>query len=234
MSAAPGEVRSHRFPRADAAVVAAFDAVPIVTAWLGQRCGAPVTVAPGDGAVGMAYWTRDDGAVCGIGGGGALAAALLARDCGGALEAGPMSGASVGRATREFALALRDALLPGGDWQCGGDGPAIVLRIEAGSVVDQVAVAVTLPPSPGARAVTARWTASLHDALGALALPVRLVLHEERMAVARVRALGVGDVLGIATAREVGLRIGRTRVARGRIVDGETGRIEIVARGARP
>ncbi|TRW14092.1 FliM/FliN family flagellar motor switch protein [Glacieibacterium frigidum] len=222
-----------RFPRADAAVAAvAPDRSADIADWLAARCGFAASVVPGGGAPpAMTWWRREDGAAFGCGGGTALASALLARDCGGAFEAGGPGGASVARAVRDLGMALRDALVPGGGWAPGGEGPATVHAVTVGGVEDTLAIGIVAAPCRAAMQARETWGQGLNAALSRVVLPLRLVLHEDRVAMRTVRTLGVGDVLPIATAREVALRSGRHRVARGRVIDGETGRIEIVATG---
>lgn len=230
--------REARFPAVEAAAPdVGFAAAAPVADWLRARCGAAAAVTEDAGAPPSAtWWRRDDGAHVGIGGGERLAAALLARDCGGVFDAGDATGPSVVRATRELLLALRDALVPGaGTWLAAGPGIAPArLRVEVAGVDDVLAVAVVLPPSPAAAQRRAAWGATLGAALGQVAVPVRLVLHEATLPMRQVRAVRVGEVLPIATASEVVLRVGSTRVARGRVVggsDGDAGHIEIVGRG---
>lgn len=223
-----------RFPRADAAAPAPPDRSGDVAAWLGARTGLTASVAPDDAAKpAMTWWQRDDGAAFGWGGGVRIAGALLSRDCGGAFEPGG-SGTSVARAARDLGIALRDALLPGAGWQPGGEGVAQVLAVGVGGVEDTLAIGIVPAPCRVAMQARARWGQGLTAALARVVLPLRMVLHEDRVAMRDVRALAVGDVLPIATAREVALRSGRHRVARGRVIDGETGRIEIVAMGDYP
>lgn len=223
-----------RFPRADAVVAALPDRSGDIAAWLGARTGLAASVVPGDAAMpAMSWWQRDDGAAFGSGGGALIASALLSRDCGGTFEPAG-GGASVARAARDLGVALRDALLPGGGWQPGGDGTAQVVAVSVGGVEDHLAIGIVPAPCRAAMRARADWGQGLTAALARVVLPLRLVLHEDRVAMRTVRALAVGDVLPIATAREVALRSGRHRVARGRVIDGETGRIEIVAMGDYP
>lgn len=222
-----------RFPRADAATAPVpADRSGEIAAWLGVRSGLPASVVPGDGALpAMTWWRRDDGAGFGCGGGVHIASALLSRDCGGAFEPGGTAGASVARAARDLGAALRDALLPGGRWQPDGDGPATLHAVTVAEVEDVLAIGIVAAPCRTAMEAREAWGQGLTSALARVVLPLRLVLHEDRVAMRIVRGLAVGDVLPIATAREVALRSGRHRVARGRVIDGETGRIEIVATG---
>lgn len=223
-----------RFPRADAAAPAPLDRSGVVAAWLGARTGLTASAVVSDAEPPAAsWWQRDDGAAFGWGGGLQIAGAQLSRDCGGAFDPGG-AGASVARAARDLGDALRDALLPGGNWQPGGTGAVQAIGVSVGGVEDLLAVGLVPAPCRNAMQARADWGRGLTDALARVVLPLRLVLHEDRVTMRSVRRLSVGDVLPIATAREVALRSGRHRVARGRVIDGETGRIEIVAMGDYP
>jgi len=221
-----------RFPRADAELgEPEFEVGAPLVAWLQAACdaAASIEIVTGDPPP-MTWWGRDDGAVCGVGGGARIAAALLARACGGAFDPDEARGVSVLRATRELAAGVRDRLMPGGEWHAAPSGRATIFRVTVGGVDDVIAVAAVpavTDPGPAREA----WRASLGAALEAVALPVRLVLHEDRVALRTLRALSVGDIVPIVTAREVALRSGGHRLARGRIVDGEPRCIEIVMTG---
>ena len=72
----------------------------------------------------------------------------------------------------------------------------------------------------------------MHARLSRLDVAVRLVLHDAPIAVRAAQRLAAGDTLPIATASEVGLRVGRLALATARIVgsDGDRPSIEILAR----
>lgn len=224
-------------PAADPAALAG----PLAAA-LEALCGVAVRVSAMAGdATPAETWQAADGSRCGIGGGLVLAAALLNRQCGGEFEAGAVArSAHVERSRAALSEALREAMLPDADgWQrldAAQHLPASAFAVEAGGINDRIDLAL-LPAAAEAPAPAshARWRRDLRGVLDGLAVPVRLVLHEGAVAVRAARALAVGDVLPIATAHEVGLRVGTLALARGHIVDSDTAtpRVRIVARGRR-
>ncbi len=240
--------REHVFPmaiRRSAGEAPAADPAALsgpLAAALEEICGVAVRVSVlADDAVATEAWQAADGSRCGIGGCLVLAAALLNRQCGGEFEAGAVSrSAHVERSRSALSMALRDALLPGvNGWErldAVQHLPAAAFAVEAGRVNDRIDLAY-LPKAVEALAPAGhpRWRRDLRGVLDGLAVPVRLVLHEGAVAVRAARALAVGDVLPIATAHEVGLRVGTLALARGHIVDSDTGtpRVRIVARGRR-
>ena len=239
----------HCFPAADAVCVAHFDAGRLcepLAAAVGALCGASASItlsrAPAASA-GFDWRSRDDGLAVGCGGGLALADAMLSRDCGGGFVAGvaPLASASLARRRATLAAALCEAvggLWPDGqaDWS-GCPAPIGVLgwrfAVVVAGVDDFIDLAVVVPPCKAA--THDEWHGRLYAQLTALAIPVRVVLHEGPIAVRAARALRVGDVLPLATANEVGIRAGRSCVARGRIAAAseDAPRIEIVRRGSR-
>ncbi|WP_419815202.1 FliM/FliN family flagellar motor switch protein [Glacieibacterium sp.] len=208
---------------------------------LAEVCRTPASVKIAEGATArLGWWRRGDGLVIGLGGGGAtLASALVNRDCGGEFRADDAGNGSASVERQRGALLARlrigvAALWPAADddWvSCPPvDAEAFSLRIEAGLVRDQIDCAVQPPPEAVAPLDTG-WRNRLSDVLDSLAVPVQLVLHEAAITVGAARAIAVGDVLPIATAHEVGLRVGALTVARGRIAnDGELPRVEITSR----
>lgn len=205
-------------------------------------CGMPVNVAAmAETGSAPGRWRAASGAAFAIGGGQLLAAALLSRQCGGAFEAGPATRSThVERCRMALAATLRDLLLPAATgWETDETAPAraaCAFAVEVGPVHDRIDI-VALPPvdAPAELVVDDGWHARLCDLLAGFSVPVRLVLHEGAVAVRAARALAVGDVLPISTAHEVGLRVDTLALARGHMIDTETGtpRVRIVARGRR-
>lgn len=231
--------RDHFFPAADGAGDDAADLdVPATAVILSQVlaavCGQPVhaEAAAGDSQP-LAGWTAGDGSGCWLGGGWQLAAAMLNSRCGGPFVADAAPGsAHVARCRDDLLAALRAELLPeGADWVAASTpGRATGFAVRIGDVSDRIDVHVT----PRAAPVVSHgdWSARLAAVLAGLVVPVRLVLHEGPFAVRAARALAVGDVLPIATAHEVGLRVGTLGLARGEVIDADTGtpRIRIAHR----
>ena len=211
-----------------------------LAASLGTLCDVAATAEPATGApLAMSWWQSADGALFGIGGGEKLASALLNRQCGGEFEA---DGAPVSpharRCLGELVVQLRSALMPDatGWTSAKSDVPPESYTVTLGGVRDRIDLVAQPPAQPACAPVDhSEWRAQLRRVLGGLAIPVRLVLHEGNVAVRAARAFKVGDVLPIATAHEVGLRIGSHPLARGHIIDADTGtpRVRIVARSRR-
>lgn len=171
-----------------------------------------------------------DGSGCGLGGASLLAAALLNRQCGGpfAGAATAQGSAYAGRCRDALFAAIRQALLPDANDWTGGTPPAggaIAFSVRAGDVTDRIDV--QLLPKPEPVVPDTGWSSRLAAVLAGLAVPVRLVLHDGPMSVRAARALAVGDVLPIATAHEVGLRVGTLGLARGEVIDADGGRPRI-------
>lgn len=239
----------HRFPAAGGGAVTGFDLEALretlVTA-LGALCGmsatidvSPLPVAPR----GLGWLARGDGLAAACGGGAVLAGALLSRDCGGGFVASdvPPASASLARRRADLMAAIRDAvgtLWPDGEtgWTVGAAPAAYQawhVAVTVGGVADSFDLA--LVPPPHVAADHGDWPRQLHARLAALAIPVRVVLHEGPYAVRAARALRVGDVLPLVTAHEVGIRAGRLCIARGRSAgtSEDAARVEIVRRGSR-
>jgi len=209
-----------------------------VAAALGDLLGMAVTATPlAVPVTATAGWTAADGSACAAGGGAVLAAALLNRQCGGAFEAaGESSSPHAERCRTTLIEGLRDRLLPHATgWTSAVTAsPRRAFAVEAGGVADRIDVAVV--PARPAAADTSDWHAGLRALLDGFAIPVRLVLHDGPIAVRAARALAVGDVLPIATASEVGLRVGTLAWARGQVINADTGvaQLRIVARTRQP
>ena len=234
------------FPSASRRVVTAapeVDAVALgkaLAARLGILCNVVASVEPASGPrIEMTWWQSCDGALFGIGGGEAVAGALLNCQCGGEFEAdgAPVSPHAL-RCRSELIVQLRSALIPdaSGWTPAKSDLPVEAFTVTLGTVRDRIDLVAQAPAQPAcAPADHSEWRAQMRRVLGGLAVPVRLVLYEGAVPVRVARAYKVGDVLPIATAHEVGLRIGTHALARGHIVDADTGtpRVRIVARSRR-
>lgn len=238
MAASGHEARPHVFPplagtdRAAAAPLCSTDAFLAAlqrefAAVIGMAC--VVAGASCDRALEGTVFVRSDSSAFGIEVPMALAAALVSHRCGGALtgDHGAAAAASVVRlhgilcaaATRAASLAW-----PGsGDWQAG-EMPVAAHRFGAaltiGDVAFDLAFAVTLP---AAAAPANIWADALRHWLDTTALPVRAVLHEALLPLARAAALQPGDILPIEASREVCLRVARLLVARGSIAADDAG-----------
>lgn len=199
-------------------------------------CGLP---AQAEAAAGepqpLEGWSAGDGSSCAIGGGWRLAAAMLNRRCGGPFAGDAATGsAHVARCRDALIATVRAALLPeGADWCAGlAVGRATAFAVRVGDVSDRIDIHVAHPAVPVVS--DGDWSARLAALLAGLVVPVRLVLHEGPFAVRAARALAVGDVLPIATAHEVGLRVGTLGLARGEVIDADTGtpRVRIAQRNS--
>ncbi len=232
------------FPPAAPRAAPAFDAralvEPLANA-IGRVCGAAaqVTLATTPGDARGLDWQAGDGLTVALDGGDRLASALLGRRCGGGFVAEACAPTpSVARVRGEILALVRDALAASlgatiGAWASTGkvaDAPVWRFTVAVADVADNFDIALVAPP---VAPVSGDWPARLAACLAALTIPVRVVLHDGGIAVRAARRLGVGDVLPLATAHEVGVRAGPLLIARGRIAgtgDGQP-RIEIVARG---
>ncbi|QXQ08071.1 hypothetical protein KX816_08875 [Sphingosinicellaceae bacterium] len=241
--AAPREIVFPPASRRSEPALREVDAVALgksLAARLGALCDIAATAAPASGEpLAMSWWQSEEGALFGIGGGAKLASALLNRQCGGAFEedGAPVSSHAL-RCLGELVVQLRAALMPDatGWTPVKSDLPAESFTVTLGTVRDRIDLVAQAPAQPACAPVDhSEWRAQLRRVLGGLAIPVRLVLHEGNVAVRAARAFKVGDVLPIATAHEVGLRIGSHALARGHIIDADTGspRVRIVARSRR-
>ncbi len=211
-----------------------------LAAALTTLCGMPAEAAPmaGPALPMLAAWRAADGGACSIGGGAAIAAALFNRECGGAFDAGTGAAQSQHAAQRAAMLvaALRDLLLIGaGGWEPCPPGPAVAFAVTVAGIADRIDVGLITPSETVQPRDFGDWPQRLRGVLEGLAVPVRLVLHEGKVAVRAARAFAVGDVIPIATAHEVGLRVGTLALARGQVIDSDTGspRVRIVTRSRR-
>ncbi len=208
-----------------------------LAAALTTLCGGEVavTATAGDALPALAGWAGPDGGTCTIGGGAGLAAALLNRECGGAFEVAAGGGQSPHAVRRAAVLivGLRDLLAPDtATWDACPPGPVTAFAVTVTGVSDRIDVGMVAPPAAVSAKDFGDWPVRLRGVLDGLAVPVRLVLHEGKVAVRAARALSIGDVIPIATAHEVGLRVGTLALAHGQVIDSETGspRVRIVAR----
>lgn len=214
--------------------------VESLAAALTALCGGEVAVTAmaSDALPALAGWTGPDGSACTVGGGAIIAAALLNRECGGAFEVAAGVGQSSHAARRAGVLmtALRDLLCPDtATWEPCPPGPVTAFAVTIAGVSDRIDLGVIARPATALARDLGDWPTRLRGVLDGQAVPVRLVLHEGRVAVRAARALTVGDVIPIATAHEVGLRVGTLALAHGQIIDSDTGspRVRIIARSRR-
>ena len=236
---APREVVFPAAPRREAEAAQATDPTNLavdLAAALTLICGVEAEVTPLAGAAlpVVAAWRTADGSTCTIGGGMIIAAALLNHECGGTFAAsGAAKSQHAGRRAEIMALALRDLMMPGADdWEPCVPASVAAFAVSVAGVSDRIDAGLTLAAAVPPDRDHGDWSLRLRGVLDRLAVPVRLVLHEGKVAVRAARAYAVGDVIPIATAHEVGLRVGTLALARGQVIDSDTGspRVRIVAR----
>jgi flagellar motor switch/type III secretory pathway protein FliN len=230
-------------PTADAA--AGFDdAVVTAVAALAEGLAVQAIVMPRDRKLAAtAHWlVRDDGLTIGIETPVALAEALANLRFGGAFVA---SGAGVASpSVRRAGEALRRALLDAVDsvwpvttphWQpaagaVAGRGHGLVLTVGglAADVGLVIAEAEAVPTEALTPRADAAWGRGMRALISATGLPLRAILHERSMPIGEAVRLRPGDVLPIDTPREVQLRIGTHRLARGTIApSGDDGTLTV-------
>jgi flagellar motor switch/type III secretory pathway protein FliN len=219
-------------PSADAA--AGFgDAVTAAVAPLVEGLAVLTLVAPHDRSLaGSAHWlARGDGLILGIDAPIALSEALANLRFGGAFVAtgAGLGSASVGRAggsIRGAIVAAIDCIWPAAnmDWQPAAgavQGRGFVLTLKVGGLAAEVvlviAEAAPRAEEPAQPRADAAWQRGMRALISATGLPLRAILHERSMPLGEAVRLRPGDVLPIDTPREVQLRIGTHRLARGTI-----------------
>jgi flagellar motor switch/type III secretory pathway protein FliN len=209
------------------------DAVVTAVAVLVEGLPVQAIVTPRDRKLAAtAHWlVRGDGLVIGIETPVALAEALANLRFGGAFVA---NGAGVtspsvrrsGEALRRAILDAVDSVWPAAEchWQpaagaVAGRGHALVLTVGglAADVGLVIAEAEAQPSEAAMPRADAAWGRGMRALISATGLPLRAILHERSMPLGEAVRLKPGDVLPIDTPREVQLRIGTHRLARGTI-----------------
>ena len=203
-----------------------------VGALLDAACRGAVDAAPAAMSGEALSFARGDGLTMTIDLPRALCELVAVRRCGGPLSMADLTGAtgsaSVGRAVDRLtaaAMAAIDRACRGGTgWlpaDAGSTGETVTLRLD----FDMLGFEVGLRLCAGAAAAPAQaiaedhphWPRDLQRLVGATGLPVRVVLHEKRVALADAARLRPGDVLPIETPRSVQLRIGTHSLGRGTV-----------------
>jgi hypothetical protein len=208
----------------------------------------------------VAWYTAPDGGWLGIALSTTLAEALVNQRCGGELAGADgrlSSTASVLRLQAELIAVILG--VSGSSWLPGEDGWAIAatatasplpvalpvalstaqpplraMTISIGDLRCRLGIAVALAPPVASAALPAAWAQELRRSLDHLAFPVRAVLFETRLPLARAAQLRPGDVLPIETPRDVGLRVGAYRLAAGTVTPtGDGGHLVTIRAHAR-
>lgn len=158
-----------------------------------------------------------------------LAEALMNARCGGSLtgHGGRLrSAASVMRLQAEVVtLLLRTAaanwLSAEAEWTVAAPAaiqpPLQALTITVGDLSCPLDIAVGLALPAASTGVPTDWAGQRRRSIEHLAFPVRAVLFETRLPLAKAVQLRPGDLLPIETPRDVGLRVGAYRLASGTI-----------------
>lgn len=250
-AAITGTPQRHRFAEAatcDIAASTGADFTPFVgtlqdrltmLAGLPCRVTATIETAPGEPGAETIWHTAPDSSWLGIALSPVLAEALVSQRCGGALsgDGGQLSGtASVVRLQAGLVAAILGAaaaswLTAGDEWHPAATATArsvapprqqrFTLDIAAQRCALDIAVALASPAAlPG---TPASWAADLRRVIDHVAFPVRAVLFETRLPLAKAAQLRPGDVLPIETPRDVGLRVGAYRLAAGTVAPGDDG-----------
>lgn len=182
-----------------------------------------------------------------------LAEALVNHALGGSFAAEAVRGetltASERHAQRQLVAACLEALdlvwpVTGAQWQSAntpvtGTGHGFAVRAPGFDALIGIEIARSDAPNtdtsaPSGRAEAA-WSRGLRALIGATGLPLRAVLHERQLPLDQAVRLKPGDVLPIETPREVQLRIGTHRVARGTIAPlGDDGALLVTITSRRP
>jgi hypothetical protein len=187
----------------------------------------------------VAWYTAPDGGWLGIALSTTLAEALVNQRCGGELagDDGRLSGtASVLRLQAELkavilCVAAASWLPVEGEWASATTATAPPLpvalptalpklramMITIGDLRCPLGIAVALASPVTSAALPAAWAHDQRRSLDHLAFPVRAVLFETRLPLAKAAQLRPGDVLPIETPRDVGLRVGAYRLASGTV-----------------
>ena len=250
-SAVPGDARRHRFAAVDADPSGAFAPVIELASFaaglevaLTASTGLPCRVtsiddaAPGDAeAATIMPYAAADGSRLGIALSPGLAEALVSHRCGGSLAVGdgvPGGAASVVRLHAELMAAiLRIAaarwLPDGAAWSPApatgplSPPPLQAMTIHVGELRFPLGIAVVPAGAATAPDMPTAWAHDLRRSIAQVGFPVRAVLFETRLPLARAVQLRPGDVLPIETPREVGLRVGVHRLASGTIAPTDDG-----------
>ncbi len=195
---------------------------------------------------------RSDGLIAAIDVAPQLAEALVNHALGGSFTAEATRGetltASERHAQRQLVAACLDALdlvwpATGAQWQSAGapvTGTAHGFAVRAPGFEATIAIEIARSDAPKADTApasgrAAAWSRGLRALLGATGLPLRAVLHERQLPLDQAVRLRPGDVLPIETPREVQLRIGTHRIARGTIAPlGDDGALCVTITSRRP
>ena len=204
----------------------------------------------------VAWYTAPDGGWLGIALSTTLAEALVNQRCGGELagDDGRLSGtASVLRLQAELNTVIRRVAAANwlpveGEWASATTAtapplpvalptarpPLQAMTISVGDLRCRLGIAVALAPPVASAALPVAWAQELRRSLDHLAFPVRAVLFETRLPLAKAAQLRPGDVLPIETPRDVGLRVGAYRLASGTVTPtGDGGHLVTIRAHAR-
>ena len=204
----------------------------------------------------VAWYTAPDGGWLGIALSTTLAEALVNQRCGGELagDDGRLSGtASVLRLQAELNAVIRRVAAANwlpveGEWASATTAtapplpvalptarpPLQAMTISVGDLRCRLGIAVALAPPVASAALPVAWAQELRRSLDHLAFPVRAVLFETRLPLAKAAQLRPGDVLPIETPRDVGLRVGAYRLASGTVTPtGDGGHLVTIRAHAR-
>ena len=204
----------------------------------------------------VAWYTAPDGGWLGIALSTTLAEALVNQRCGGELagDDGRLSGtASVLRLQAELNAVIRRVAAANwlpveGEWASAttatapplpvalptAQPPLRAMTISVGDLRCRLGIAVALAPPVASAALPVAWAQELRRSLDHLAFPVRAVLFETRLPLAKAAQLRPGDVLPIETPRDVGLRVGAYRLASGTVTPtGDGGHLVTIRAHAR-
>lgn len=200
-----------------------------------QVTSVEVAPAPHEAGMATAHWFGEPGGGClGVQLSSTLAEALVSHRYGGGLnghEGQLGSTASVLRLHAELMVTLLDVaaaswLTNGRKWLAAAvvERERFVLRpplqdmtIDLDGFSCPLGVGIAAAVVPLTTTIEPTWTHDLRRALEHVSFPVRAVLFETRLPLAKAARLRPGDVLPIETPREVGLRVGAHRLASGTI-----------------